>query len=457
MATEFLYPTRKPKILLINFEQSDEEVLKAKNYNVERGWAAKNAHNFPSPGYEYDIVIARFDKTGYEASRSLTQYGASDANEDYDQLREKLKGAGFTLAFVDDGSLECYSLDQCGITDLDLIDLDERDTQYEVIAENIHRDGYDFTRSLLKRIAGDIVRPIPKGLHWKNNNPEPILTLSHNAAGQPTSCISYISKNEWNAAKGNWEASFTLRYVVLPPITKGHVRVATDFLSQLPTWRPDLFPSDTDYSWLSNKAYWSDEMTSAEAEINKEIERFEAKVESLQGVLSDKTSEDQYLKQLVIADDGDEFAEGDKLTDASKTALEYLGFVVENTEKETKAGKRREDLVCKEADESFVAVVECKGTVSQNPPESYISQLQNHMLVSKAERGIAIINHDRKRDAFNRTSLYDDAKHLWEDTESVTIISSIELFKLVRQVQNKLITKEDARALVKKVGRLEVD
>jgi hypothetical protein len=455
MQTEFLYPTQKPKILLINFEKADEEVLKAKNYNVERGWASSNSHHFPSPGYEYDIVIARFDEAGYNASRSISQYGMTE-DQDYYHLTEKLNGTGFVLAFAEDDSLNFNSLRQCGIEDIEIVELDERDTQYEVVASTSALDGHQFSCSLLKRIAGDIKLPIPRGLDWRKSNTTttPIFSLANNASGKVTSCISYNKESVWNGQIGRYEDFYHLKYVVLPPLTKGHIRVATDFLSQLPNWRPDLFPSDSNYSWLSSERYSSKESLAVEAKINGEIIKFENRIQELQEEQSERNLEDQYLRQLLIADDGDEFEMGQKFTDASRTALEYLGFNVQNTEKDTKTGKRREDLVCKIDD--FTTLVECKGTVSQNPPESYASQLLNHMLASKCDRGILLINHDRKRDAFARVPIYEDAQHIWKETENILVVASVELFKLIRKVQNGELSKDDARKLLMQTGRLQI-
>ncbi|HUY62686.1 MAG TPA: hypothetical protein VMV50_02765, partial [Candidatus Paceibacterota bacterium] len=107
-------------------------------------------------------------------------------------------------------------------------------------------------------------------------------------------------------------------------------------------------------------------------------------------------------------------------------------------------------------DGEYEALVECKGTVSQNPQEAYASQLLNHLLAAKSNgepRGILVINHDRKRDALSRSLPYEDAPHILE--YDIAIVPTVELFKLIRAVQNGEKTTEEARALLKTRGRFQ--
>ena len=457
MTTELLYTIQKPKILLINFNKADEDAIRAKNYNVERGWATDGAHHFPSPGYEYDIIIARFDKKGFDDARKISQYGVSD-DDDYTKLNQKLEGAGFALVFTEDG-LDTYSLIPAGVSDIKLVDLDERDKHYE-ISTNVAPalPGYQFSVGILKRVSPDLVTPISKGLEWKSSVYEPKFSLLDNALEKSVSAIGYHKKDVWNPETGRHsDASYTIRYVILPPLKKGYARVVIDFLSQLPTWRTDLFPTDGSYSWLDEEKYSSARIVGSLNEIEKQKDLMEKEIEKLEEAHLKEKQKDYVIQQLLICDDGDEFDEGKKLTDVVKYSLEYLGFSVQNTEKDTtKTGKRREDLTCKDAEDEYASVIECKGTVNSNPPESYVSQLLNHMVIGKAEKGILVVNHDRKRDAFSRSLPYEDAKHLWEDSENITILSTVELFKLIRKVENGEITKEKARLIIKTPGRVEL-
>lgn len=451
MAVEPLYQAVKPKILLVNFTSADAESLQAKNYHVERGWATTVAHHYPSPGYEYDIVIARFDQEGLDESRTLSQYGTS-SDDDYDNLRELLEGAGFALVFTDtDNRTPIYA---AGITDVDLLTLDERDTNYSIASnqENVSLMGYNFVLGVLRRERGNIKRPVQVGLSWRQDESQPIYSLAQNAAEQPIAIIGFNRNETWNPTKIAYDRTYLTRFVLLPAVDGSYARITADFLSQLPLWRPELFPSDANYGWLENEIYWSEQMVQEKDRLVQIRESLENSIKVQEEKCLTATREDQWMKQLIVADDSDEFPEGSKLTDATKDALTFLGFSVEHRDKETRDGKRREDLVCKDAE--YEALVECKGTVSPNPQESYASQLLSHLVAAKAQTGMLVINHERKRDAFARTLPYQDAPHVLE-YEGITIIPTAELFKLIRAVQSGILPRERARALLKVQGRFQ--
>jgi hypothetical protein len=64
-----------------------------------------------------------------------------------------------------------------------------------------------------------------------------------------------------------------------------------------------------------------------------------------------------------------------------------------------------------------------------------------------------IVNHDRKRAPSDRPLPYNDAQHILE-SDTITILPTTELFKIIRAVQGSEITKDEARKVISSPGRV---
>jgi hypothetical protein len=362
------------------------------------------------------------------------------------------------LAFNSEG--EDYDLDCAGIDDVKPMRIDERNTSYLTPEYNLNKDvpvhGLPFIQSLIQKYKESISNPTPYGISIrKRSNEEPYVTLLTNERDEMLSLMQYTQHTEWSQSqRAHVTTSLTPNFLVLPPIPGKYARITVEILSQLPQWRPELFPKSENFEWASDSKYWSPAMVEESKNRQRLKEEYENKINESETKFASHASDDLFMKQILIADDGDEYPENENLTSSCCEALEFLGFRVENKEKSTEKGKRREDIICQDGD--YVALVECKGTISENPPEKYHSQLLNHLLASEdIKKGLLVINHDRKNDAFSRLPLYDDAPHIIDESPNTGIFSTVELFKIVRAVQTDEITKDDARELIKAPGRIE--
>jgi hypothetical protein len=454
---EQLFPVQKPKILLLNFTEAETAPFVARNYNFERGWMFRNGYNFPSPGYEYDIVIAKFDKFGSEESRKLSQYGTDDW-EDINALNETLrKFNGFALVFTpeDDGSI--ISLNAVGLDNLDLVDLDERDKEYTLTDYSDERFvGFSFVKALYTKYAKKLNIPFAQGIETRRDEVDPFLSIVTNANGQIVGGMGFHRFQDWNPTRGDYDNTFRPRCVVFPALKESYETVSIEILSQLPQWRPELFPTN-ERDWSSDDRYKSSETKRIEKEMETELKKFETRVTELEAERGSEYLKDSMLMQILIADDSDEFAPGTKMTDATLAVLKTLNFQVEDTSEVKENGKQRADILMKDPVDGFVAIVECKGTTAQNPPENYFGKITTHLLAKNGEvtRGVLVVNYDRKSDPFSRTPIYEDSPHIFdEEQKQIGILSTVELFKIVRDVQNGKLTKEQARAMIKQPGRI---
>lgn len=464
------FPSLRPKILLINFTSAEAEQLKAKHWNVEMGWAAGVVHYYPSTPAEYDIVIAKFKEDDIAtAQREMVNLVATTDVDDYSRLASRMTTHGFVITFTGETSID--SLRATGLPYLSLDELDNRDTVYTVSAEKgavaITKPGLSFIKTLLNKFKESMSRPVKHGVRQNKLGEAHIAEpLAHNAENKPIGVMGFDEIKRFpdkavairNSMVGIRPVltlvGYTPKYIVLPAMEGVCVRVVTEILNQLQEWRPELFPKDNNYKWLEGDKYLPIGAAGIGKRLENERAKHESAVEALQTELNTLLEADKPTRQLLVADDSEEFLPADNLSSSVAAALRELGFIVEQKDTELRDGKRREDLVCSDTD--FEALAECKGTVSSNPPESYVSQLLTHILSVKdrsVHTGMLIVNHDRKNDPTSRSLPYEDAKHLWENVDDRIIVPTVELYKIVRAVQNGELEKPQARLLIKRPGR----
>lgn len=149
-----------------------------------------------------------------------------------------------------------------------------------------------------------------------------------------------------------------------------------------------------------------------------------------------------------------------------KKVLEFLGFDVEDIDALVKGAIRKEDFWVKDGSE-FLAITEVTGTNAKNPKIKEFNDLFARMAtifkrrdlvpdVSKVT-GLLILNYDIETHPAKRPLLYGgEADEIVQTAaeNNIGLLSTVELYKLGVAVKDGIMTKEQARALVKGFGRI---
>lgn len=458
---------KRPKILLLNISHEDHQLLLEKGYNVERGFTETQVygppgtplvnHYYPSPPYEYDLVIFNCDQKLIKLLKSLFQGKTQSNYEDMRLLCHTMTDHGFVLAFVAHDHTPKDALRYAGLENVRLVGVDPRDTTYD-FNENAQDKSL---LAILKKHSSTIERPVKLGIDIHREG-ERESSLLKNKKGQTVAACFFAMVVEQLPLSGVDVQRGPLKAVVLPTF-KSNIRVAVEILKYLEVARPDLFPEDEAYKWLLRDEYKFDEIKEIENEMRERQESFEQEMEGLEDEKRQTYQSLKHLHQVLVADDSDEFEGEEQLSPSIKKTLEEIGFQVELVDEQLKKvgrRKKREDLLVRDGD--FVARAECKGTQNQNASETYFGQIERHLRLGPSEvdgkmvSGLLIVNHDRKRDAFRRDPPYcnEDGERLIATHDDIGVLWTVELYKIALAVRRGELTPDEAKRLIKQLGRI---
>lgn len=459
LAVTYFDDAPKPKILLINFLEEDKKRFEEAGYFVELGYmggvgyflgeiTSADYYHMPHPPYEYDIFVVKTDMP--EEGKKYKTINLSDKHcieKDLINIKNKiLYTNSYLICFIGSENTENNDLSIIGFQNINLLLADKRDSAlkysqsktFEI--KELNTVLFSFKDKLKKINKYIVCEDMYKQLNlWGI----PVFT---NQKGDVVCqyCSNYID------SVGSFPSLILLSE--FEDNTKVSIKIIKSLSRIIPDVYSELVGSE---NWLKKPAFGLEEVSFLKNEIavkKEELKLFKKK--KLYEIKQEKNKWN-FMTQILIADD--ENFEGDaKLSVNVKKSLEYLGFDV-LIEDENKGGKRNEDLIIRDKSDGYEALSEVKGTISQNPPENYYSQILKHLKKSNKPnvRGLLIINHDYNKNPFNRGIIYADSSDLFsDDPDDVGVLSTVELYKILKAVKNNSLSKEEARKIVKQSNRI---
>ena len=452
---------KKPKTLLINFFSADIEKLKFKNkIEAEFGYINPDGkfHFFPSPPYEYDIVVANLCKEITDVV--YTNFSKKQINyQDIIDLRENIWN-GFLLAFL--GNFEKHGIENCGLDWLETAEADERDKIFS--KDRDEETIFDF---LFKN--HNILLPVKKYINFITNLSyrNKTKTLLVNKNNVPIAIYTIKELGTYIEDDGEEYTNYVPNCLILPQF-KDNLEVINDVFKVIIPIRPDLFPLESSKKWLEDEPFIPSEVKEIEKEIQKKRKEFEHFITREKEKI--EVIKDKYRYFIKILETDDQNYKGDnKLSVNVKKVLEFLEFEVIDIDEKLKQTIKKEDYWV--IDKDYFALCEVTGTTSKNPKASEYNGILgriNTVLQRKENRvpdkyqkkivkGLLIINHDRNTPPFKRPEIYTGSlEELAEAAKSsgISILSTVELFKISKDVRENRLKKSEARSIVKQAGRI---
>lgn len=253
-------------------------------------------------------------------------------------------------------------------------------------------------------------------------------------------------------------------YIVLPQL-KDHARAVSDLLRVITRLLPELFPDLQKQVW-----YDGDEFAfSEEKAIDKQIEQ---KVAEANEFIDDKRAQKAavakrygFIKSILVATESAGVV-AERLSTNVRRTLEFLGFQVEDIDAKTKGSIKKEDFWVKDGD--FLAITEISATTNKNPKTKEYSDLLGRMTTiykrkdlipeSQSVTGLLVLNYDIDTHPLRRPRLYSGGSEEFvaaAEGNSIGLLSTVELYKTAIAAKDGLISKEKARELIKRFGRIE--
>jgi hypothetical protein len=449
----------KHRVLLVNFAECDVAGLTKAGFNIELGYlGTPEKHGkekylpyfFPRPLYEYEIYIYNSLALPDMTSRLSSPPRDLVADRNMGEHLQYMQDPPFVRIVFTGGVSGIDNLLLGGLPTIQVTGAHKGVSELWCVKESrtFQIPPLDYA---ISKLRNDIALPINQYISWPGNtypfNHMPVvLTLNGDEVA------SYGSTYRQKAI-----------YVVLPQMNHNATAVLK-LLEVFVDLYPELFPDIKRRDWYDSSEFAFDE----EKQIDKEVE---AAIEHTQAFIETKTKEKAEIKKryafmkeiLVATENGEPDA---RLSTKTRQVLEFLGFTVDDIDEKIKGAIRKEDFWVK--DEDFIAITEVTGTKNKNPKIKEYNDLLGRMttifkrrdLVPDAStiQGLLVINHDIDSHPARRPNLYaGDAEEIVRAArdQDIGILSTVELYKIAIAVKNGVMSKGEARGLIKQKGRIE--
>lgn len=449
-----------PRILLLDFNDETEEVLRDDKFQVFSGTSGyKNGkREFPRDSSEIEIVfwdLSRCDFIKYRegnpheslmavhmgpirdgtpiipTEKDLLRKSGKTTEKYFDQIEKR---GGFICLFLGDGYVN---------TDKVARFLGYRDGLFSLSQRYNHRvelkkEDDIFYEYFSRFFEEDKIKKI---ISWRSNFVE----------------TKFYFEDEDN----NHYAVFAWNRMLITPfpnnLTKSILFLLQEILPNICS--EDIYPDLHKYKWLQDVkrgGFENSEISKVRSEIIKLESEFTKKKDKFEKELKEKEADEAYLYELLYKDDSNLFEDGRKLKDIVRRVLESdLGFndVIDMDSERAKLGLAlKEDLRIN--DNVFIEVKGTEKGAKANWVKDLASHVNDYCYIAKKDinslKQILVFNHERKKNPSERSNPYEDNPELVESCRATNklLIPVFELFKLVFDARNKKIKKEEARNLI---------
>lgn len=451
------------KIILLNFTQSQAQSIAKAGYLVDRGYLGEYQRQeylpfeAPHPLYEYDIMVYNSEIAGELETEFANPSNLLKVKGCLEALKDPNVHPLFRISFLG-GPTGLSSLLQGGVP---YISLSRAERNVSSFVENNEANAM-FAIPEMHRLVWSLRKDIDSVRYFLT--PSDTYPFYHFAP--------ILSRHaEEIAAYGTTPSGKTLqtlpRYIALPKL-KDNAKAVVQILQVLEGAFPELFPESSKNLWLEADEFMLSDERAKDLEIRAKVAETSLVLENMKLQRSNIAKENKFIRQLLVATEDVKLEPSDRLSTVVRKTLEYLGFNVEDIDEKTKTAIKKEDFWV--SDGNFFAITEVTGTVNVNPKtKEYNDILGRLTTIFKRQTdlvprgisnltGLLVLNYDSERHPSKRPKAYTgDLEHIVEAAveQNIGILSTVELHKIVVDVKEGKLAKQDARSLLKQFGRIE--
>lgn len=243
--------------------------------------------------------------------------------------------------------------------------------------------------------------------------------------------------------------------LIMFPQIKDKTNFLLDFLSKVaPSIFPELFPYSTTFVWKNQEEYWLPNYSILLEEKTKIINEYENKIEIAENKIKENSEAFKFLHEIITET-------GANLVNALIKFFKWLEFEeVKDYDKTNSVSDILEEDIQVNLSNGLL-IIECKG-IGGTSSDSDCSQISKIKHRRCEERGkfdvyaLYIVNHQRYLPPLKRQNppftemQIKDAKN-----DKRGLLSSWQLFNLYFDIENGIISKEEARKLLLNFGFIE--
>lgn len=443
----------KSKVLLINFDFSDQEKIRSLGIDVDLGYVS-DAHPIinrdgkndqscyffsPLAIYEYKVVLVKLTKKppleisfGGEA----VYISEEERNNFFKYWEEK----GILVIFLEENGFQ--SLINFGIPYVILTSASGRDATVKFVLNDENRP---FRRLFREAKATVVVPPLKyikliqregscKSGNWGIHNIYE--NLNDDALGVYFNAAVYYSNEDRPS------------FIILPAFCD-YIEIIARILRSIAKIYENYIPEIYEADWVNGDKYYPKEVLYFDQQIKELLEQTDKKLEELRNTKREVKNKWTFLRAVL-------YASGDDLKEAViKILTDIWNLKVKDVDIQRKTNLR-EDILIEDGD--MVIFGEVKGTRNQNPSLKYITQLLTNVLKSGKQDAIGalFLNHDLEKDPEERTEAY-TAPDEEDSLKEIIYIDTRVLFSLSIAILDYGLSVEDAKGILFKKGRVKFD
>jgi len=450
------------RIILLNFPPKAAELLTKEGFNVERGYLgpyeAKNRLQFqtPHPLYEYDVLIYNSHYHADLVKEFSSPMNLFDQKGSLEALTSFAGPPHLRIAFIGDPN-GAKALVHAGLEFVSLVDAEQSVSSF-VEAATVQTFAIPELHDVLVGLRSQIKNVGQFYIEDRDHYPFNAFPVLCSRNGQRV--IGYGT---------TYDSQTIPSYVILPEL-RDQTQAVIKILRCVDEVWPALFPDRNTRSWLDEDEFLLPEERQIQKEIKETIKQATRVIETKRAEQEKIASENAFVKRLLYATENSKEEPGNRLSGVVKKALEYLGFSVEDIDQKTKSAIKKEDFWVSEAD--FLAITEVTGTVNKNPKTKEWNDILARMTTlsnrktdlelpkDKIIRGLLVLNYDIDNHPEKRPRVYTAEDEYIVETaieQGIGLLSTVELHKIIVAVKEGHLTKEEARKIIRKPGRIEYD
>jgi hypothetical protein len=444
----------------LNFSAKDGNAIAKAGYSVERGLLGKydgERHipfEAPHPLYEYDILFYNSTFTSEVVNEFPNPKNLFAETGSFDALSTLNRTPRVRISFIGASN---------GLTNLlhggvHFVQLKKAEENVSLFIEGEH-DVFQIAE-LHKLIVGLKSQIGRVGFFFSAPNSYPFYQVAALLSRDGKTISAYGT---------TYESDGHPHYILLPEV-KNLSQTVIQILQCLEKTTPSLFPDKFNAAWLESDEFLLPEEREKDSEIERTISDTLAIVEKLREQRTEITKGNTFIRRLLVATEDSRIEAAERLSSVVRQALEFLEFAVEDIDAKTKSAIKKEDFWIRDGD--FLGITEVTGTVHTNPKVQEFNAIlgrmatlykrQTDLMLPKAASvsGLLVLNYDIKNHPDRRPKAYTgELEHIVQsaDENGIGLLSSVELHKIVVAVKEGILSKVDARNLLKKSGRIEFD
>jgi hypothetical protein len=450
-----------PRIILLNFTKKESDIIAKAGYSVERGFMGVFRSGIkdlpfqtPHPLYEYDILFYKSQIAEELEKEFVHTHDLLRETGSYQALASFATPPRVRISFIGE-STGMKTLLQGGVF---FIDLQQAEANVSSFVETPKGGtfGIEKVHNMIANFKGQIAHV------------EKFFVVSQEKVHYPFNLFPVLLSRSGFQVAGygtSYDRDTLPRYIALPEL-KNTAQAVIEILACLETTLPRLFPDKAKRQWLYADGFLLPEERRVQSEIEAMIAETKAFIEVKKKERQRLADENSFVRNLLVATENQ--TGDDRLSTVVRKALEFLDFNVTDIDEKTKSAIKKEDFWVE--DGTFFAITEVTGTISKNPKvKEYNDILGRVTTIYKRKTdlklpdgvtvsGLLVLNYDIETHPAKRPRVYTgELEHIVESAveQGIGLLSTVELHRIVMAVKEGSLTKDAARATIRKAGRIE--